>query len=185
MDESSQHLPPDLQARLQQVFDAVDKLNQGDPEMRARYESASKGQTLDKGKWHWEGDYPAELDPERGSTHIAMYFAWAVDNHHVSSKFAGEAIIARFRSREVNLLELMQWFDDVLAPDMLTDEAAAFSARYYGGEEEPIYIEDYSNLLAANLPTPYHVEPTFENYERIKPMIQERFETWQANAGRL
>ena len=179
------NLPPEARKDLQDILNGLEKHLTSNPHHATNASSpVSQGESIrvyDKGKWHAGGDYPEDLEPERGSTHIAMYLAWAVDNNHIAPAYANDDITAQFRNRQASLLELIEWFDDVLASDLLTPEAAAFSDRYYDGEQDPLYFSDYSNLLSADLPTTYHVEPTIENYERIKPVIQQRFETWKQN----
>lgn len=190
MDERTDpNLPPEARQDLQDILNGLEELVASNPQHATNADSSpNPGESTriyDKGKWHAGGEYPEDLEPERGSTHIAMYLAWAVDNNHIAPAFANDDIIDQFRNRQASLLELIEWFDDVLASDLLTPEAAAFSDRYYDGEQEPLYFSDYSNLLTADLPTTYHVQPTIENYERIKPVIQQRFETWKQNNNTL
>ena len=183
------NLPPETRQDFQDFLNGLDELMASNPHHATNADSTpSPGESTrvyDKGKWHAGGEYPEDLEPERGSTHIAMYLAWAVENNHIAPAFANDDIIAQFRNRQASLLELIEWFDDVLASDLLTPEAASFSDRYYDGEQEPLYFSDYSNLLTADLPTIYHVQPTIENYERIKPVIQQRFEAWKHNNNTL
>lgn len=32
----------------------------------------------DDSTWHTDGDFPADLPPEAGATHIGMFMAWAL-----------------------------------------------------------------------------------------------------------
>ncbi|WP_245719493.1 hypothetical protein [Paenibacillus tianmuensis] len=38
---------------------------------------------------------------------------------------------------------------------------------------------DFAEILAAGLPTIYHVEDTIENYRMIEPVISERYRVWK------
>lgn len=41
-------------------------------------------------------------------------------------------------------------------------------------------MHDYEATLAGNLPTTYHVPDTWETYEKIKPVLDKRFQEWKA-----
>ncbi|MCA9274965.1 MAG: hypothetical protein KDA29_02970 [Phycisphaerales bacterium] len=135
-------------------------------------------ESFDKGKWHWGGNYPEGLPEENGSTHIAMFFGWAVDNELVAEKFAGETIITKFRKREASLYELIAWFDEVLVGDMLTQLGAAFAHDYYAGEGRKTFFNDYEKTVGKRVPTLYHVEPSFDNYAIVSKVIDRRFKKW-------
>jgi predicted helicase len=49
---------------------------------------------------------------------------------------------------------------------------AAFTADYYGKE-------DYKENLAKDLPTIYHVEDNWENYEKISRQLTECYQGWK------
>ena len=34
--------------------------------------------SIDQADWHYAGDFPRELPPEAGGTHIGMYLAWII-----------------------------------------------------------------------------------------------------------
>jgi len=34
----------------------------------------------DDASWHYDGEFPADLPPEAGATHIGMYLAWCLLN---------------------------------------------------------------------------------------------------------
>jgi hypothetical protein len=51
-----------------------------------------------------------------------------------------------------------------------------FTYYYYGGG---IYRSDYEELLVKNLPSIYHVDDTWENYEKISARITSRFKDWK------
>ena len=40
--------------------------------------------TYDKADWHYGGDFPSDLKPEDGATHIGMFLAWIIENDLIS-----------------------------------------------------------------------------------------------------
>ena len=60
---------------------------------------------------------------------------------------------------------LIQECDEKLWDEDFNDEANGFAKDYY---EANSYLEDYKKILKANLPTLYHVEDTWENYDNSK-----------------
>lgn len=132
-------------------------------------------ESFDKGKWHWGGDYPEDLPEENGSTHIAMYLGWIVDNDLIAEKFASDSVVNDFRERKSTLHELIGWFDDVLVGDMLTEQGARFTMDYYASDE---YLTDYCIALDQDVPTLYHISPTIENFQTVSKVIDERYTDW-------
>jgi hypothetical protein len=64
-----------------------------------------------------------------------------------------------------------------------------FTRDYY---DTDCYIGDYEAVLGGSLPTLYHVEDSWENYDKLAPVIDQRFSRWQQGkpppqsaAGRL
>ncbi|HYG66899.1 MAG TPA: hypothetical protein VD838_04540, partial [Anaeromyxobacteraceae bacterium] len=68
------------------------------------------------------------------------------------------------------------------ASDMLDETGNAFTRAYYAPEHNP-YLADYAALLAADLPTAYHVANTWVSYEKLRALLDERFEAWRRSRG--
>ena len=84
--------------------------------------------------------------------------------------------LARLRARQLTGREFMaEYCDGKLEVELLTSEGGSFAGAYYGGK----YIKDYKRVLAANLPSEYHVEDTWSNYDLLALVIQEAFEKWK------
>lgn len=134
----------------------------------------------DKAEWHYGGDFPEDLPIENGGTHIAMYLTWIFNND-----LFDEEIIKEYELlNEVDNLKnrsitgntfLFDFLDEVFADEILNDEGTEFTEFYYEGD----YFEDYENVLAENLPSIYHVEDTWENYDKIAQVIDKRFSEWK------
>ncbi|MBD2715906.1 hypothetical protein KBK19_12755 [Microvirga sp. STR05] len=142
---------------------------------------------LDKADWHYGGDFPEELPDENGATHIGMFIAWIIQQelegevHHEDED--GKQALEAVRQRTMTGRDFLQTqCDEKFWAEDLNDEGLAFAHYYYSDEEGGLgsYYEDYEQTLAADLPTIYHVEDTWNNYDRLKPVIDQRFAEWKS-----
>ncbi len=141
---------------------------------------------LDRADWHSGGEFPDDLPPEAGGTHIGMFLAWAVlsglqgEFHDDESADELDALRARrITGREF----LFRACDGKFWADDLNAEGNEFAASYYSGPDGAgygAYIGDYQNALALNLPNLYHVADTWDNYELIASVIDWRYAEWRA-----
>lgn len=138
----------------------------------------------DRADWHYGGVYPADLPPENGGTHIGMFLAWAMQRELAGELLineAHEAVEAVKARRMTGRSFLFEICDEKFWEDDLNAEGNEFAKVYY---EKDIYINDYQRTLGAGLPSLYHVEDTWENFDRLRQVIDERFNRWRANRGR-
>ena len=134
----------------------------------------------DKAKWHYGGDFPEDLPQKNGATHIGMFLAWIINNDLQGEFFDDEMPdgIKELKSRKITGRDfLIEYCDEVLMGEEFTEDGLSFSEDYYEGD----YIFDYEKTLAENLPSVYHVEDTWENYDKLAPLIDKRFEEWKRN----
>ena len=132
-------------------------------------------------------DYSTEqesLPKGHAGTHIGMFLAWAVSNgleNDFHRQHSAEAL-ARLRRRE---LTGRQFFEaacrDRFAEKDLNPEGNAFAQFYYADEagQRGMYFSDYKRVLAAGLPSFWHVADTWDNYEKIAAVISRRYEEWK------
>ena len=139
----------------------------------------------DDASWHYGGEFPEDLPEEAGGTHTGMFLAWAL-----LSGLGGELHVDEC-PEDLEQLTLrtvtpgaffMSACDGKLTDEDLNDEGNAFASEYYVFETGK-YLLDYGTTLGGDLPSLYHVEDTWENFEQIKRVIDERFRAWKA--GRL
>ena len=137
----------------------------------------------DKAKWHYQGGYPRDLPKENAYTHAGIFLAWLIGKNFLDSTFVEDfqTDIQQLRERRITPGHFFQVVDGVLASDMLNEEGNAFAASYFDPEEGR-YVSDYDELLATQLPSAYHVADTWENYERLKQRIDERYSAWKAGS---
>lgn len=137
----------------------------------------------DKAEWHYGGDYPPDLPAENGATHIGMFLAWMV-LHGLEGALHREEwpdALAELRARRISgRTFLMRQCDGALGENDMSAEGNAFAEAYYASDG---YISDYKGALGGNMPTLYHVADTWENYDRIAPVIDRRFKAWKEKRG--
>lgn len=133
----------------------------------------------DDASWHYDGDFPSGLAVEAGATHIGMFVAWGMLNG-----YAGVLYTDEFPEELADLVErkrtpgqfLIECCDEKFVDEELNDEGNAFAEAYFQDQ----YFTDFENTLASNLPTCYHVADTWENFEKMSPVISKRFDEWKA-----
>lgn len=135
----------------------------------------------DKAKYHHDSpDFPKGLPTQQAFVHTGMFLGWVIDNGLYSEdlkKVTGE-LLDTFRKREVTGAKLFEYLDGVLTDEDLTNEGNAF-AQYYFDFDKGQYLKDYERVLALGLPSSYHVEDSWENYEKIKKIIDQRYNEWK------
>lgn len=138
----------------------------------------------DKADWHYGGDFPEGLPNENGGTHIGMFLAWAIckglEGDLLRTEAADEIDAVR-RRRMTGRQFLFDVCDEKFWEDDLGAEGNAFAKVYY---EADTYIKDYEATLAANLPSAYHVNDTWENFDLIAARIDERYAAWKSRRAR-
>jgi hypothetical protein len=140
----------------------------------------------DKAKYHYGGDYPEDLPHDQAFVHTGMYLGWIIDRGLYSDEFAAESAseIESFRKRRMTGRQVYERWDGALVDDMLSAEGNAFSAAYFDFEHGQ-FLADYRDVLARDLPSEYHVEDSWPNYERLKARIDERYRAWKATPRRV
>jgi len=136
---------------------------------------------IDRMDWHADGEYPEDLPEENAGTHIGMYLAWIINNNLVGELHLEEDANElqavqerRMTGREflIRLCDSKFWNED------LSEEGLAFTEQYYGAESDG-YFADYEQALAQHLPSIYHVEDNWHNYDLIAPLITNAYEYWK------
>ncbi|WP_028605807.1 hypothetical protein [Ottowia thiooxydans] len=149
----------------------------------------------DRIDWHSGGDFPKDVPETNGGIHIGMFLAWMISQNLVSDFHREESAdeIRRLKGREITGLQfLTAACDGKFWEDDLNDQGNAFSVDYYDAKsafakQHGSFIEDYCDVFdryaEANgfeYPSAYHVENTWENFDRLKPTLDQRFSEWLA-----
>ena len=136
----------------------------------------------DDASWHYgAGEYPKELQPQAAATHTGMFVAWALLSGlggELHTKELPEGI-ARLQTRSVTPGQFF-WdeCDAKFADEDLNDDGNAFVQAYFD-LDKGAYLRDYDRVLCRGLATAYHVADSWENYDRLKPMLERRLGEWR------
>ena len=138
---------------------------------------------FDKAEYHSGGDWPEGLDQHQSFVHTGMYLAWLLNRDLVRADAfyneTGRALRDRLARREVTGAHVEgEWFDGALTSDLLTEEGERFSRDYYD-LDTGLFIDDYEELLAQNVPDVYYVQDSWENFDTLVPRLDQRFEEWR------
>jgi len=148
----------------------------------------------DDASWHYGGDYPAGLDHANAATHIGMFLSWCIHNNLISSFQLEESTedVAQVKNRSITGADfLITHCDEKFTDEDLTDTGNAFAADYYGddtafAQQFGSYLADYAALFDAkyeaekkDLPSIYHIENTWQNYDLLAPVLNKRFAEWK------
>lgn len=129
--------------------------------------------------WHSGGDFPAELPAENGGTHIAMFLAWAISRNLLGELHREDSLddLALLHSRQLTPCQFFfRCCDGKLTDEDFNDVGNGFAGRYY----EKKYLQDYESVLGEDAETLYHIEDSWENFDKLKPVIDRRFDQWHA-----
>jgi len=136
----------------------------------------------DKAKWHYEGDYPKGLPRKQAFVYTGLFLAWLIDQDMISRDFTRQlgrdlrSVSKRFEQRKTTGPQAYRIWGGCLDSDMLTPGANDFAQHYYDSNQ---FAKDYGKLLATGLPSWYHVQDTWANFDILKRKIDARYENWK------
>jgi hypothetical protein len=136
----------------------------------------------DDASWHYGGDFPGDLPNAAGATHTGMFVAWAL-----LTGLAGDIFISDFQNELSKLRSrsltpgrfFLNACDGKFSEEDLNEVGNSFAQAYFDFETGK-YVADYDATLGGDLPTLYHVQDTWENFDRLKPLLDQRFAEWRA-----
>ncbi len=139
---------------------------------------------FDKADWHSDGEFPDDLDAYQAFVHTGLYLGWIIDTGLCSEEFLDDSVdeIGEFKARKMTGPGVYQSVDGVFMDEMLSPEGIEFTEAYFDFEKGK-YIPDYEKLFLGELPTMYHVQDTWENYDLLKSQIDKRFAAWRKKRG--
>lgn len=137
----------------------------------------------DDASWHSGGDFPADLAPEAGATHIGMFAAWALLHGLAGDLHTRDfpAKLSKLGARKITPGRfVVEACDGKLTDEDLSDVGNRFAASYYRKDSAPgSYFADYA-AAAGGGRSIYHVPDSWQTYDRLRRLIQQRFVEWQA-----
>ena len=66
--------------------------------------------------------------------------------------------------------------DEKFWDEDLNDEGNSFASEYY---EKNIYFSDYTDIVLEDLPSMYHFEDNWENYDKVAKKITNAYKKWK------
>jgi hypothetical protein len=144
----------------------------------------------DDASWHYGGDFPDDLPVEAGATHIALFVAWAASAGLIGELHTLDSpdLLGQLLDRS---LTPAGWFiaacDEKFTDEDLNPEGNAFAAEYYVESDAEIrelkYLDDYVDVFPEF--GDYRVPDTWESFERLKPILDQRFAKWRSTDAGL
>ena len=148
----------------------------------------------DDASWHYGGDFPAELPKENGGTHIGMFLAWCIHNDLLSAFQLEECpaeVNAVLKKEMTGRDFLFTCCDGKLTDEDLNETGNSFAGDYYEGTSEfaekvANYLKDFSvatemyfREFELNCTSGYEIEDTWEFYDVIRFLLDDRFLQWK------
>lgn len=138
--------------------------------------------SYDKVEWHSQGEgFPDDAKPEQGGTHIGMFLTWIIDNNLIGELYKESSMdsINKVKNREITGRDfLIEECDSKFYDEVVDDEGNEF-IKYYYDVENSTYFGDYANVFD-DYEGIYDVENSWENYDKLKPVIDMRYQDWKS-----
>lgn len=119
------------------------------------------------------------IDADRLHVPGGLLLAWTIEASLISTDYhrIWRQDIVDIRRRRMTGPELFRKQDGKLHEAMFNDKGNAF-LHHYLRHGEGRYLDDVSEVLAQNSSDPFAVADTWENYDRLRPWIDSRFQQW-------
>ncbi len=155
-------------------------------ESMARDES-SEFAIYDKADWHFNGEFPDDLDEHQVYVIGGFLLGWLCDrgllSEEIKQDFAEDC--EQYLKRKMLPAELYEVMDGSLTSDTTSPAVRGFLDEYMSLKTRCPYLADFEKTLAGGLPTVYHVQDTWENLARIEEVIDRAFAEWKRrNSGK-
>ncbi len=140
--------------------------------------------SYDRIDWHSHGEnFPDAAKSEQGGTHIGMFLTWIIDNNLIGELYielASESI-EMVKNREMTgRAFLIENCDSKFYDEMVNEEGKRFVEYYYEKEGDGNYFGDYVDTFD-DYENVYDVKNSWENYDKIRPVIDKRYQDWKNN----
>jgi hypothetical protein len=141
--------------------------------------------SIDRIDWHSGGDFPDNLPEVNGGTHIGMYLTWIINNNLIGQMHRDDSAdaIQKVLSRQMTGRDfLVDMCDEKFWDEDLNEEGIAFTNYYYQADSTDTFknfVDDYCDVLAQDVESIYEIEDTWENYDKLKPLIDKKYSDWK------
>jgi|CXWL01.1.fsa_nt_gi hypothetical protein len=141
---------------------------------------------FDSADWHFLGEaFPTNAPQENGATHIGIYIAWIINTGLVGEFHLEESrnSLEQIKGRIITGRQfLIKECDMKLTEEDISEIGLDFTDFYYQGiaEKASLFLYDYAEMFIKEPMSFYDVEDTWANYDKLSPVIDERFRSWKA-----
>ena len=138
----------------------------------------------DDASWHSGGKFPKDLPPEAGATHTGMFVTWALLSGLAGEIFTDDSpeAISELKSRLITPGRFfLSYCDGKFTDEDLNDLGNAFAESYFNFETGR-YLADFGATFGGRLPELYYVKDSWENFDLLKPVLDDRFAKWKKSA---
>ncbi len=144
----------------------------------------SKVVIYDQAQLHTSVDFPAELPPSQAYVVTGMFVAWLAEHDFLAPSIVEQNrdLIDQVKAQQVTGPKLWEAMGGRLSSEMLTPQGNAFAAAYFDFERGD-YLKDFEDSFCEALPTIYHVEDNWDNYDYLTASIDVRYEAWLRASG--
>ena len=134
---------------------------------------------IDDAKKHFVDSLPDDVHLDQAYLHIGMFLGWIIDQGLYSEMFEeeSETQIYRFKCKDISCIILGHVWDGLIFDDQFTNPAGAEFTNYY--YKSGMYLMDFKKTLAADLPSMFYVDDSWENFQIMKAKIDERYAEWK------
>ncbi|MBE8728114.1 hypothetical protein [Flavobacterium hungaricum] len=135
--------------------------------------------SIDRIDWHQTEDFPENIPLENGGTHIGMYLNWIIENNLIGEIHLTESasLLEDVKAKKITGRDfLIKCCDGKFWAEDLNEIGLKFTEDYYSSDK---YFGDYANTLDSNQDSIYEYENSWENYDKIRLVIDKRFKDWQ------
>ena len=134
---------------------------------------------FDKAKYHDNSIEQLGLDEEQTFVHTGLFFAWLVDKGLMSDFFIEEtgSEIEKVKNRSISPSTIYMNWDGVLLGEMLSNKGFNFALSYFDFDRGT-YMADYEKVFNVTGDQVFTVKNTWDNYDKIKPVIDAAYEKW-------
>lgn len=142
--------------------------------------------SIDRIDWHYGGDFPEDLPEVNGGTHIGMYLTWIIQNDLIGQLHLDGSLeeMQKVKTRQITGRDfLVDCCDEKFWEEDLNEEGLEFTLYYYQFENTDNvknYYDDYGSTLGENVESLYEIENTWENYDKLKPILDKRYAEWKS-----
>ena len=135
--------------------------------------------------YHWDNEFPEDVPENNAMTHMGFFFAWALsrglvsDFHREEQDSAGPLELVAKRQMSPRDY-VIQFCDSQFTNEDFTETGNAFVDHYYIQH----YFDDYCKMFEGSFPSIYHVDDTWENADKMIPVLDKQFEEWNLRRDR-